>query len=82
MVPQDDATLTLPASLAPVIDLTILTRDQVRLVSGFGGAAVIGFDFVAVDVAARWLGIVIDPAMARDLQVIHDEALTVMRAAS
>lgn len=39
----------------------------------------VALDLVAVDVAARWLGITPDAALMRDLQIVEHEALGAMR---
>lgn len=66
--------------MRPLVDLVLALIGQWRMAGG-GMAPLrpVGFDLVAVDVAARWLGIAPDAALMRDLQVVEQEALAAMR---
>lgn len=72
--------LRLPARMRPFVDLLLSVAGQWRMAGG-GMAAMrpVAFDLVAVDVAARWLGITRDAALMRDLQTVEHEALRAMR---
>lgn len=75
------AALVLPQAMRPLIDLVIAVMGQWRM--GGGGMAPlrpVALDLVAVDAAARWIGIPPTAALLRDLRVIEHEALALMRS--
>lgn len=39
----------------------------------------LGFDFMAVDALARWLGLEASPGLLADLQILEAEALEILR---
>lgn len=78
---DEPETLVLPDTMRPLIDLVVATMSQWRMAGGgMAPMRAVALDLVAVDIAARWLGIVIDPPMFRDLQAIEREALVAMRS--
>lgn len=71
--------LSLPKALAAPVRIALAGAGQWR-VGGLGGA--LGFDYAALDVTARWLGIEVTPDVFRDLRAIEAEALAVIRERS
>lgn len=67
--------------MRPLIDIVLATMGQWRMGGGgLGGMRPVALDLVAVDVAARWLGIAPDAGLLRDLRMIEQEALIAMRS--
>lgn len=76
--PQEtDGPMIIPASLAPLIRLFAAVATQWR-VAGMAGEP-IGLDLVAVDVAARWLGLTPSPDLLDGIAVMEAAALTAIR---
>jgi len=82
MTGQDEPeTLLLPLRELPLIRLALKTHGQWRMVPvGLGGAVPVALDLVAVDVAARWLGITPDARLFDGLSIMEREALKLKRA--
>lgn len=77
----DTADLVLPASERPLIRLVLAVAGQWRMGGGgLAGMQPIGLDMTAVDVTARWLGIIPDARLFDGLAIIEREALKLMRA--
>lgn len=76
---EDDQVIELLADLKHVVDLA--TAGAGRLSYAGMGGVVTGFDLVAIDVLAQWMGISIDRQMAADLMVISDECVRIFAEA-
>lgn len=68
--------LRLPATDMPLIRLALACRRQWRVeVHGLGQSLPVALDLVAVDVAAKWLGITPDAHLLDGLSILEREAL-------
>lgn len=82
MLGADETSLELPRSEYPLIRLVLASAGQWRIApQGLGGARPVSLDLVAVDVAARWLGITPDARLFEGLSIIEREALKLMKEA-
>lgn len=80
MMGLEDQVITLPSAERPLIRLVLASAGQWRMgPAGLGGMRPIALDLVAVDVAARWLGITPDARLFDGLAIIEREALKQMR---
>ncbi len=80
MVGADETTVELPSSERPLIRLILASAGQWRIApQGLGGSRPVSLDLVAVDVAARWLGISPDAHLFNGLAIIEREALKLMK---
>lgn len=78
---EDGGEILLPQSELPLIRLLLAARGQWRMAGGgMAGSFRVAFDLGAVDVAARWLGLMPSPAMLRGLSIVESEALKLMRS--
>lgn len=76
---RDETTVRLPATLRPVVQLAAVTAGQWRMIGGgMTGMRPAALDLVALDVAARWLGIDPSPSLLADMRAIEAEALKAM----
>lgn len=83
MMGQDDPkeSIILPAFELPLIRLVSAVHRQWRTeVIGLGQSYPVAFDLVAVDVAARWLGLKPDARLLSGLQILEREALKLKRS--
>lgn len=80
MMGDEGASVELPASERPLIRLVLASAGQWRIASqGLAGSRPVAFDLIAIDVAARWLGITPDARLFEGLAVIEREALKLMK---
>lgn len=78
---EEDGHIMLPRAFIPLIRIALAVRQQWRMQgAGMGVSLPVAFDLVAVDVAARWLGITPGARLLNDLSVLEREALKAMRA--
>jgi hypothetical protein len=75
--------VNLPSDMRRVVQLVQAAASQLRIVARpMGPPVCLGFDYPAVELAAKWLGIEIDAPMFRDLREIEVEAVQIMREAA
>lgn len=74
--------MVLPVTLMPAIEAAVASFDQVRSVAGMGGVAHLSFDQSSVEAAIRLHQIELTRRDARDLMVLQQEGLRIMREAS
>ncbi len=76
----EDEFLQLPSAERPLIQLVLTCHNRwQRVGAGMGGSLPVAFDLPAVDVAARWMGIIPDARLMNGLTIIEREALKLMR---
>lgn len=74
--------MVLPVSFRPAIELAIYSHDQLRSVAGMSAVAHLAFDQTAVEAVARMHRIDVTPPVARDLAILQNEGLCLIRRAS
>lgn len=77
-----ETSLRLPALDRPLIELAAATAGRWQYVPTLEGLKPVGFDLVAIDVVARWLGVTIDRWLHDGLRIIEAEALRLMQERS
>lgn len=72
--------ILLPRADQPLIRLAVASHNRwQRAPVGLGGSVPVALDLPAVDVAARWLGIIPDARLMNGLTILEHEALKLMR---
>lgn len=79
---EDEEVIELLAELKPVIELAVACANRLSVVGGaFAQPLVMGFDLTAVEIVAKWMGIMIDQAMGEDLRTLEAHMLKLLSAA-
>ena len=74
-----DALIALPMSMRPAVEIVQACLSQLRyIVPGMGKPVMLGFDFPALDIAAKWLGHAIDRAVLSDIKALEHEARRIL----